>query len=131
MTFPPLGKQAISLAAINGFFVVAFGAFGAHVLEEKISADMLAIFHTGVQYHMFHVVALVAVGLMSAVNPRTKSLVWCLRFFLAGIILFCGSLYVLALTGIRALGMITPIGGVSFLAGWGLMFFSIVVRKEF
>jgi uncharacterized membrane protein YgdD (TMEM256/DUF423 family) len=120
-----ISRQALSLAVINGFLVVTFGAFGAHVLEEKISADMLDVFNTGVQYHMFHVVALIATALLGVVSEKAGKLFWCNALFLAGIILFSGSLYVLALTGITWLGMITPVGGVAFLGGWVLLFIEI------
>ncbi|MDG2176495.1 MAG: DUF423 domain-containing protein [Gammaproteobacteria bacterium] len=120
-----MSRQALSLAAINGFLVVTFGAFGAHMLEEKISADMLDVFNTGIQYHMFHVVALIATALLGLVNEKSGKLFWCNALFLVGIILFSGSLYVLALTGMTWLGMITPIGGVAFLGGWVLLFIEI------
>jgi len=131
MKLNSLSRQALSLAAINGFFVVAIGAFGAHLLEQKIPAELMSVFETGVQYHMFHVLALLSTGLLAAIKEDGVWLNWCLRLFMAGIILFCGSLYVLALTGISRLGMITPLGGVCFLAGWGLMFYFIVIKKEF
>jgi len=121
-----ISRQALSLAAINGFLVVTFGAFGAHVLEEKISADMLDVFNTGVLYHMFHVAALIATALLGVVSEKSDKLFWCNALFLAGIILFSGSLYVLALTGITWLGMITPVGGVAFLGGWVLLFIEII-----
>lgn len=115
------GRQALSLAAINGFLVVAFGAFGAHGLEDKVSAEMLDTFNTGVQYHMFHVIGFAAVAILCVFNesPRLR---YCSWLFAAGIFLFSGSLYVLAITGLRFLGMITPLGGVVFLAAWCLLF---------
>ena len=126
MNISAISRQALSLAAINGFLVVTFGAFGAHVLEEKISADMLDVFNTGVLYHMFHVAALIATALLGVVSEKSDKLFWCNALFLAGIILFSGSLYVLALTGITWLGMITPVGGVAFLGGWVLLFIEII-----
>ena len=126
MKISAISRQALSLAVINGFLVVTFGAFGTHVLEEKISADMLDVFNTGIQYHMFHVAALIATALLGLVSEKPGKLFWCNALFLAGIILFSGSLYVLALTGITWLGMITPVGGVAFLGGWVLLFIEII-----
>ena len=126
MNISAISRQALSLAAINGFLVVTFGAFGAHVLEEKISADMLDVFNTGVQYHMFHVAALIATALLGVFSEKSNKLFWCNALFLAGIILFSGSRYVLALTGITWLGMITPVGGLAFLGGWVLLFIELI-----
>lgn len=109
------------LAAANGFVVVALGAFGAHLLEGIISSDMLAVFNTGIRYHMFHVAGLIAVALLAALSGGSARLGYCPWLFLTGIVLFCGSLYLLALTGMSALGMITPLGGVAFLCGWALL----------
>ena len=106
------------LASIFGGLGVAIGAFGAHALESRVSADLLETFETGVRYHFYHALALVAV--VVAINRWPESTLpviagWC---FVAGIIIFSGSLYTLSLTGIRILGAITPIGGVAFIAGW-------------
>jgi uncharacterized membrane protein YgdD (TMEM256/DUF423 family) len=109
----------LSYAAINGFVVVALGAFGAHALEARLDADMLAIFQTGVQYQMFHVIGLVAVHVLMAGGTAVRGAALAGYLFLAGIVLFSGSLYLLALTGITALGIITPLGGLCFLAAWG------------
>lgn len=122
-----LGRQALSLAAINGFLAVALGAFAAHRLEARLSQDMLAVFDTGVQYHMFHVVAFIAVAVLSAIHDSAK-LKYCIWLFLAGTFLFSGSLYVLAITEISTMGMITPIGGLAFLAGWFLLFLETIRR---
>jgi len=130
VTLSSISKQAISLAAINGFLVVALGAFGAHGLEEKISVEMLAVFNTGVQYHMFHVAGLVAVALLGLVRSQSRRLVYSNWFFLAGIILFSGSLYLLALTSFTRLGMITPVGGVAFLVAWVLLFMEAIAVDE-
>ncbi|EGL13382.1 MULTISPECIES: DUF423 domain-containing protein [Paenibacillus] len=110
------------LGSINMFLAVALGAFGAHMLKTKISADMLAVYQTGVQYHMIHAVGLIAIGLAADRLTQNQSLVnasgWAI---LIGIILFSGSLYVLSLSGIKVLGAITPFGGVAFLAGWVML----------
>jgi len=110
----------IIAGAINAAIAVAFGAFGAHALKEKLSAHYLAIWETAVQYQMFHAVGLIAVGILmstSLLGPVSQ-LSWAGYLLLAGTIIFSGSLYVLSLTGIGILGAITPIGGVAFIAGW-------------
>ncbi|WP_373047074.1 DUF423 domain-containing protein [Vulgatibacter sp.] len=110
----------LALGAVNAFLAVAAGAFGAHGLKARLPADLLAVFQTGAQYHMFHGLGLLAVGLFAMQRPG--SLVdasgWTM---LAGIVLFSGSLYALALSGVRVLGAITPIGGLAFLAAWLLL----------
>lgn len=113
-------KLFIIAGAINGFLAVAFGAFGAHALKERLSEKYLAIWETAVQYQMFHALALIAVGILmsSKLIGPVSSLNTAGYLIVAGIILFSGSLYVLSLTGIGVLGAITPIGGVAFLVGW-------------
>ncbi|MFI5361686.1 MAG: DUF423 domain-containing protein [Elusimicrobiota bacterium] len=101
----------ISSGAALMFLAVALGAFAAHGLKARLSPEMLTVWETGVRYHVYHALALLALG--AARGPDKAG--WC---FLAGIAVFSGSLYVLALTGERRLGMITPIGGLLFLAGW-------------
>ena len=99
---------------------VAAGAFGAHVLKQRLSADLLAAFETGVRYQMFHALALVVLALaMDRWGGVTFQ--WAGGLWLAGILLFSGSLYALSLTGIRGLGAVTPLGGLCFLLGWGLL----------
>ncbi len=110
----------IIAGAINAAIAVAFGAFGAHALKEKLSAHYLAIWETAVQYQMFHALGLLAIGILmssSLLGPLTQ-LSWAGYLLLAGTIIFSGSLYVLSLTQIGILGAITPIGGVAFIAGW-------------
>lgn len=104
--------------AINGFLAVAAGAFGAHGLEGRVDARSLKIFQTGAHYHLIHALALVLVALAAknAVAPRPANIAaW---LFLAGIVLFSGSLYYLGVTGSLALVLLTPLGGLCFLAGW-------------
>ncbi|WP_457665595.1 DUF423 domain-containing protein [Thiolapillus sp.] len=103
--------------AIAGFLTVALGAFGAHALKPLLSPEMLTIYNKGVQYQGLHTLALLATGLLLRESPL-PTLRWAGRFFVLGIILFCGSLYLLAITQTRILGLITPFGGLSFLAGW-------------
>ena len=106
-----------SLGAFSGFFAVAAGAFGAHALKSRLSAEMLAVFETGARYQLIHAVAVLAVAsaLIQLQIPLLRTAAW---LFLAGSVFFSGSLYALALTGIRILGVVTPFGGLMFLAGW-------------
>ena len=99
---------------------VAAGAFGAHGLKARLTADMLAIFETGARYQMYHALALVLVGLLATVRPHA-ALVNAGWAWIIGTVLFSGSLYALALSGIRVLGAITPLGGLAFLVGWALL----------
>jgi len=105
------------LAAISAFIGVAAGAFGAHGLEPILSADLLAVYETGVRYELFHAAGLLFVGLAADRWPKAGwgRVGW---MFVAGTVLFSGSLYLLALTGVRWLGAVTPLGGVCFLLGW-------------
>lgn len=105
------------VGALMGGVGVGIGAFGAHGLRGRLSPEMLAVFETGVRYHMYHALAILATAaLMSRVDGRAIVIAgWS---FFAGILIFSGSLYALALTGVTTLGAITPIGGVAFLAGW-------------
>jgi uncharacterized membrane protein YgdD (TMEM256/DUF423 family) len=105
------------LGALGGFISVATGAFGAHALKARVAPDLLAVFETGARYQTYHALALVLVGLLQVVRPAMvlDGAGWS---FVLGTVLFSGSLYVLALTGVRAFGMVTPFGGVALLAGW-------------
>ena len=114
------------LAGLNGFIAVSLGAFAAHGLKSMLGPDLLATFQTGVQYHIYHSLALLAVGILVLQFPAQTGLRLAGFFVLAGIIIFSGSLYVLALSGIRWLGAITPIGGAAFLAGWALLAWSML-----
>lgn len=110
-------RWILALGAASAAAAVLLGAFGAHALRARLEPDLLAVFETGVRYHMSHALALVAVGLwaMRAPSPWLGAAAAC---FAAGTVLFSGSLYALAGTGIRALGAVTPLGGLSFVAGW-------------
>lgn len=110
-------RSFLMLATFFGFTGVALGAFAAHGLKNRLSADYLAIFHTGVTYQLVHALALFGVALL-AVHLPGRLVGWAGYLFVLGIVLFSGSLYLLTLTGISKLGMITPIGGLCFLAGW-------------
>jgi uncharacterized membrane protein YgdD (TMEM256/DUF423 family) len=110
-------RVVIAIAALLGAAAVLLGAFGAHALRDTLDERALAIWHTAVEYQFWHVLAAVAVALLARDGAST-----CLRIaaiaFVAGIVLFCGSLYALALGGPRIVGVITPFGGVAFVVGW-------------
>jgi uncharacterized membrane protein YgdD (TMEM256/DUF423 family) len=105
------------LGALSGLLGVAAGAFGAHALRARLTAEHLAVFETGARYQMYHALALFAVAWAVTRWPGQLP-VWAGWLFVTGTVLFSGSLYALALTGTRWLGAITPLGGVAFLAGW-------------
>jgi uncharacterized membrane protein YgdD (TMEM256/DUF423 family) len=111
-------RLALTLAALLLFAAVGLGAFGAHALKARFAPDMLAIWQTAVQYHAWHALALLAIGLYMMHRPDAPVIGVAAWLFVAGIALFSGSLYALALSGTRGLGAITPFGGVAFLAGW-------------
>jgi uncharacterized membrane protein YgdD (TMEM256/DUF423 family) len=112
------------LGSLSALFGVALGAFGAHALRDKLSAEMLNIFEVGVRYQMYHALALLAVAWAGSRWPGDgiTTAGW---LFVAGTVVFSGSLYLLSLTGIRWLGAVTPIGGVAFLVGWFLLAWSV------
>jgi uncharacterized membrane protein YgdD (TMEM256/DUF423 family) len=115
-----MNRRWIVLGALSAGLAVAAGAFGAHALKIRLGPDALAVWETAARYQMFHALALVALG---AVEPRcsagaARSAGW---LFVAGTVVFAGSLYALALTGVRALGAVTPLGGVAFMAGWACL----------
>ncbi|MDR0276716.1 MAG: DUF423 domain-containing protein [Paucimonas sp.] len=110
-------RSFLLLAAFFGFTGVALGAFAAHGLKARLSAEYLAVFHTGVTYQLVHALALFGVAILSVHLPG-RLVTWAGGLFILGILLFSGSLYVLTLSGIGKLGMITPLGGTAFLAGW-------------
>src|SRR5947207_14459003 len=115
-----MDKTFMFVGALMGGIGVAIGAFGAHALRGRLSPEMLAVFETGVRYHMYHALALL---LTAAILGRIdgRSIVAAGWFFTAGIVLFSGSLYLLAATGITLLGAITPLGGGAFLIGWACL----------
>jgi len=116
-------KNFLLIAAVLGFLGVAFGAFGAHGLRERLSPEMMAVFEIGVRYQMYHVFALLAIAAAIAHFGRARLLLIGGWSFVAGILIFSGSLYALALTGTGMFGAITPIGGVGFLLGWACLAF--------
>ena len=115
----------ILIGALMGFLGVALGAFGAHGLRARLGPEMLAVFETGVRYQMYHALALLVLGALApGIAGRLATVAgWS---FTAGIVLFSGSLYLLALTDVRVLGAITPLGGVAFLIGWGCLAYAAI-----
>jgi uncharacterized membrane protein YgdD (TMEM256/DUF423 family) len=111
-------RYAICSAAVFLFAAVALGAFGAHALKAKLAPDLLAVYHTAVQYHFWHALGLLAVGVLLLHRAESAALVAAAGLLIGGIILFSGSLYALALTGVRGWGAVAPVGGVAFLAAW-------------
>ncbi len=115
-----MSRAWIVSGAVSALVSVAAGAFGAHALKVRMSSELLAVFETGARYQMFHALALLATGILSLHAP-SRAADFAAWSFLAGTLLFSGSLYALVLTGIRTFGAITPLGGVAFLAGWALL----------
>ena len=125
------GKERLflTLGAISGFVAVAAGAFGAHGLKEMLPAENLAWFETGVRYQMVHALALIVTALVTQ-RRRGRAAPAAGWLFVLGTLFFSGSLYVLALTGVRAWGAVTPIGGVLWLAAWALLAFAGARARE-
>jgi uncharacterized membrane protein YgdD (TMEM256/DUF423 family) len=111
-------RLALTLASLLACVAVAFGAFGAHALRSKLAPDMQAVWQTAVLYHGWHALALLGVGLLILHFPDRAGFAWAGWLFVAGIALFSGSLYALALTGVKNFGAVTPIGGIALLIGW-------------
>jgi len=135
-----IGSRIIAIGAVSAGLAVAVGAFGAHALEDRVEADMLANYETGARYHFYHSLGLIGIGLFALIigehggttgdrpadlagtenRPGHRGLRWSAALMLTGIVLFSGSLYTMALTNLRWLGAITPLGGVAFLVAWAL-----------
>lgn len=117
----------LRITALSGALVIMLGAFGAHGLKESLSAEMMTIFETGIKYHFYHTLALLALLSFSKENVLLKPVQSICMTWLIGIIIFSGSLYLLAITEIRWLGAITPIGGVAMIIGW--LWLAVSARK--
>ena len=114
-------RAFLSLGALFGLLGVCLGAFAAHVLHGSFSARMLSVFHTAVDYQFYHALALLAVGLLLGLRPNNRLLYWAGALFAAGVVLFSGSLYLLVMVGVRWWGAVTPVGGMSLIAGWAVL----------
>jgi uncharacterized membrane protein YgdD (TMEM256/DUF423 family) len=119
-----MAKTILMTASILLALAVALGAFGAHGLKSQLSSEMMQTYKTGVEYHFYHALGLLLIGIL-AVSFPSELLKWSAILITAGIILFSGSLYALNISGIKWLGAITPIGGLSFIAGWILVFLAV------
>jgi uncharacterized membrane protein YgdD (TMEM256/DUF423 family) len=118
---PSAAQLFVALGALAGAAGVALGAFGAHALKARLAPEMLQVWQTAVQYHLWHALALVGIGLLALHLPASAALRWAGALMGAGLVLFSGSLYLLALSGMRALGAVTPFGGAAWIAGWLLL----------
>jgi len=122
-----MSKRFIQYAAILGAIGVILGAFGAHALKKIVGADQITTFETGVRYQFYHTFALLAIGILYRRMPG-KLMEWAGILFISGIVLFCGSLYILTLleatenVGLKSIGAITPLGGLCFIGGWICLF---------
>lgn len=130
-----MNKKQLSIIAITGALAVIIGAFGAHGLKPKLSADQMATFNTGVQYHFYHLLGMCFIALLS-MREKSKSLQRGFYLMLVGIIFFSGSLYLLSarevigLSNYKWLGPITPIGGVCFILGWiSILIYALKTNK--
>jgi uncharacterized membrane protein YgdD (TMEM256/DUF423 family) len=123
-----MDRTFLAIGAAFGFLGVAFGAFGAHALKSRLSTDLLAVFETGVRYQMYHAFAILIVAAAIGQMGNAKLLTAAGWLFSGGVLLFSGSLYALALTGVGVLGAITPIGGLLFLAGWASLLGFAILR---
>ena len=114
-------RLALFLAAVLLFAGVVAGAFGGHALKSRLAPDLMAIYQTAVQYHFWHALGLLGVGIALTLRPESGALVAAAWLLVAGLVLFCGSLYALALTGVRGFGAVAPVGGFAFLAAWAAL----------
>ena len=110
-------RMFVAIGSLSAFLAVLLGAFGAHTLKDRLPPELINTFEVGVRYHMYHALGLLAVSWVATRWPGA-AVSWAGWLFVAGTVLFSGSLYLLSLTGLRWLGAITPIGGTAFLLGW-------------
>lgn len=119
-------RIALFFAAALLFVAVAAGAFGAHTLARQIGPERLAVWQTAVEYHAWHGLALLGVGILMRASPAHRRLAVAAWLFVAGIVLFSGSLYILAFTGATGFGVVTPVGGIALLAGWATLGWAVL-----
>lgn len=124
-----MGQIFLACAALSGFLAVGLGAFAAHALKARLTSELLAVFQTGVHYQMSHALALIGISALLKLYDNNTWLHASGWLFIAGILLFSGSLYGLALGGPRLLGPITPVGGLCFLLGWLTLFIAAMRLK--
>ena len=123
---PRTAKLFLASGCIAALLAVAIGAFGAHGLKARIAPELMPVYKTGVEYHFYHALGLILVGLAAFHLPHSAYLQAAGWAMLAGIVLFSGSLYALSLTGLLWLGAITPLGGAAFIAAWGLFAAAVI-----
>ncbi len=121
-------KSLLIIGSIFMALAVAFGAFGAHIVQDILTPERFQVYQTGVEYHFYHALGLLILGAVSYHIPDSKWIKWSGFAFITGIIIFSGSLYLLTLIDLGRLGMITPLGGVAFIAGW--IFLAIAAVKS-
>ncbi|MBF2052648.1 MAG: DUF423 domain-containing protein [Candidatus Sericytochromatia bacterium] len=120
MSLPAFSRRLLLLATLAGGSAITLGAFGAHLLKDRLPADLLLIFETAVRYQMYHALVLLSLGLWFKSSPQ-RSLRWAAYLIGLGMLIFSGSLYLLVWTGVRVWGAVTPVGGLCLLAGWGAL----------
>ena len=123
---PILAKTFLFLGGVGMLLAVALGAFGAHALKKTLAPDLMAVYQTAVNYHVYHALGLLAVGLLALHLPESALLRWAGILLAVGVLLFSGSLYALSLSGIRWLGAITPFGGIAFMIAWLLLAVAVI-----
>ena len=124
----PQVRLLLAVGAFSAMLAVMFGAFGAHALRARLTPELLVVYHTGAQYQFYHSLGILLVGILAVLLPERTGLLWAGWLMVAGIVLFSGSLYALALSGVRVLGAITPLGGLAFIASWLVVAISILRR---
>ncbi len=124
-----MDRWFVILGSLNSFLSVALGAFAAHGLKNRVTPDLLETFQTGARYEMYHGLALILVGLLLRLYPQHTLFNWAGWAFLAGTVLFCGSLYAIVFTGVRGFGAVAPLGGLSFMAGWLILVITFLKMK--
>lgn len=122
----PLARRCLAAGAILMLLAVMLGAFGAHALQARLEPRQLASYQTGVQYQMLHAFGLLAVGIVAQLTAATARLRWSARLMLAGVAFFSGSIYLMTAGAPRWLGMVAPVGGVSFMAAWALLAWEVL-----
>lgn len=114
-------KSFMITGALLAALAVGMGAFGAHGLKSQLSVEMMSVYKTAVEYHMYHALGLFLTGLLLKLYPSGNLIIWAAVLMMAGLVLFSGSLYVLSISGLRWLGAITPFGGTAFILAWILI----------
>ncbi|HTG66067.1 MAG TPA: DUF423 domain-containing protein [Flavobacterium sp.] len=128
-----MDKKTIATAALLGMIAIILGAFGAHALKEILSTNQLNTFETGVRYQMYHALFLLFIGLLPVLNSKTKKIIYNLVLF--GVLLFSGSIYLLATNGLtpidfRVIGFVTPIGGLLLISAWAVLLYNITKKFD-